>query len=147
MGAVMGTALCVHPSAHKSRERSQSEKPQGQRYSHHTPDHKKVLLETPCNDSPPQALCSRVLVHVPWTPMCHGWHGEPVLVEPEICVRPGRKQWAEVAWEANSPMTASTPFAVPGRGSTLLPPWHPPRHKAASGHLLPHGLTWHGMAR
>lgn len=48
--AVMGKAPCVHPSANRS---SPSEKPQGLRYSHPTPDQgKKVLLETPCNDSP-----------------------------------------------------------------------------------------------
>lgn len=75
-GAVMGKAPCLHPSAHKSREGSPSEKPQGLRYSHHTHNHKKVLPETPCHDSPP--TCSFPLGAFP---CASGWHGEPGLVK------------------------------------------------------------------
>lgn len=41
----------LHPSAHKSRERTPSEKPQGCVSLIMHPTTKKVLLETPCSDS------------------------------------------------------------------------------------------------
>lgn len=46
----------------------------------------------------------------PWYALCpcaSGRHREPVRVEPEHFVHPGRKQWAEVVWEVNSHRTAS----------------------------------------
>lgn len=135
----MGKALCLHPSAHKSREGSPSEKPQGLRYSHHTLNHKKVLLETPCNDSPP--IYTFLLGAFP---CAGGWPGEPGLVEPEMWVSPGRKQWAEVVWKANSPTRASRSFTVPGGDPhcCLHGTHHGMRQTAAT--RCP--MAWHGRA-
>jgi len=79
VGAAVGKMPRVHPSTRKFREGCPSEKSQGLRYSHHTPNHKKILLETPCNDSPPtrnslSGACPRV----------SGRSGGPGVVEPEI---------------------------------------------------------------
>lgn len=81
--------VCIPPRQIQTRESIR--KAPGAALRHHTPNHRKVLLETPRNDSP---FTHSLLLGA--CPCASGWHGEPVPVDPETCVPPGRKQWVAV---------------------------------------------------